>query len=132
MGTYGIGVGRLLASAIEQNNDEKGIIWPLAIAPYHIYLCPLSIDNADVVKATDDLYKELTDTGIEVLYDDRNESPGVKLNDADLLGMPIRVVVSPRTLKNVSVEVKQRREKSATILPIDGVAKKLRAMLLPR
>jgi prolyl-tRNA synthetase len=132
MGTYGIGVGRLLASAIEQNYDDKGIIWPVAIAPYHIYLCPLSIDNAEVVKAADNLYKELPDIGIEVLYDDRTESPGVKLNDADLLGMPIRVVVSPRTLKNASVEVKQRREKSATILPIDGVATQLRAMLFPQ
>jgi len=132
MGTYGIGIGRLLASAIEQNNDEKGIIWPVAIAPYHIYLCPLSIDNAEMLKATDKLYKELTDAGIEVLYDDRLESPGVKLNDADLLGMPLRVVISPRTLKNTSVEVKQRREKNASILPLEGVVEKLRSMLFPR
>jgi prolyl-tRNA synthetase len=131
MGTYGIGVGRLLASAIEQNNDEKGIIWPVAIAPYHIYLCPLSIDNAEVLKATDKLYKELTDAGIEVLYDDRVESPGVKLNDADLLGMPLRVVISPRTLKNASAEVKLRREKNSSILPLEGVAEKLRGMLFP-
>ena len=131
MGTYGIGIGRLLASAIEQNNDEKGIIWPVAIAPYHVYLCPLSVDNAEVQKATDKLYKELTDAGIEVLYDDRTESPGVKLNDADLLGMPLRVVISPRTLKNASAEVKQRREKTASILPLEGVAEKLRSMLFP-
>ena len=131
MGTYGIGIGRLLASAIEQNNDEKGIIWPVAIAPYHVYLCPLSVDNAEVQKATDKLYKELTDAGIEVLYDDRTESPGVKLNDADLLGMPLRVVISPRTLKNASVEVKQRREKNSSILPLEGVAEKLRSMLFP-
>jgi len=131
MGTYGIGIGRLLASAIEQNNDEKGIIWPVAIAPYRVYLCPLSVDNAEVQKATDKLYKELTDAGIEVLYDDRTESPGVKLNDADLLGMPLRVVISPRTLKNASVEVKQRREKNSSILPLEGVAEKLRSMLFP-
>jgi len=131
MGTYGIGIGRLLASAIEQNNDDKGIIWPVAIAPYHIYLCPLSVDNADVLKAADKLYKGFTDAGIEVLYDDRVETPGVKLNDADLLGMPLRVVISPRTLKNASVEVKQRHEKNAKIIPLEGVADKLRAMLFP-
>jgi len=132
MGTYGIGVGRLLASAIEQNCDEKGIIWPVAIAPYHIYLCPLSVDNAEVQKAANKLYDELTAIGIEVLYDDRVESPGVKLNDADLLGMPVRVVVSPRSLKNASVEIKRRREKNAAILPLEGAADKLRAMLFPQ
>jgi prolyl-tRNA synthetase len=132
MGTYGIGIGRLLASAIEQNNDDKGIVWPVAIAPYHVYLCPLSIDNTEVVQAADKLYHELTDTDIEVLYDDRTESPGVKLNDADLLGMPLRVVISPRSLKNASVEVKLRREKSATNLPLEGVVEKLRAMLFPQ
>ena len=132
MGTYGIGVGRLLSSAIEQNNDEKGIVWPTAIAPYHVYLCPLSVDNAEVQKATDKLYSDMTAVGIEVLYDDRIESPGVKLNDADLLGMPLRVVISPRTLKNAGAEVKLRREKTATILPLEGVVEKLRAMLFPQ
>jgi prolyl-tRNA synthetase len=132
MGTYGIGIGRLLASAIEQNNDEKGIVWPVAIAPYHVYLCPLSVDNAEVQKATDKLYSDMTAAGIEVLYDDRVESPGVKLNDADLLGMPLRVVISPRTLKNASAEVKLRREKAATILPLEGVVEKLRGMLFPQ
>jgi prolyl-tRNA synthetase len=131
MGTYGIGVGRLLASAIEQNNDEKGIVWPIAIAPYQVYLCPLSVDNAEVQKATDKLYSDMTAAGIEVLYDDRVESPGVKLNDADLLGMPLRVVISPRTLKTASAEVKLRREKAATILPLEGLVEKLRGMLFP-
>ncbi|MEA1959450.1 MAG: proline--tRNA ligase [Chloroflexota bacterium] len=132
MGCYGIGIGRLLAAAIEQNNDEKGIIWPAPIAPYQAYLCPLSTDNEDVIETADKLYADLSAAGIDVLYDDRVESPGVKLNDADLLGMPIRVVVSPRTLKNTSVEVKLRHEKESTIMPLEGVVEKLRDILLPK
>ncbi len=89
MGCYGIGLDRLLAAAIEQNHDDKGIIWPLSIAPYHIYLCPLYLENPKVAAAAEKVYSELEAQGLEVLFDDRNESPGVKFNDADLLGIPI-------------------------------------------
>jgi hypothetical protein len=89
MGCYGIGIGRLMAAVIELNHDDKGIIWPKSVAPYQVYLCPLYMDNADVIKQADGLYKELTDMGVEVLYDDRAESPGGKFNDADLLGSSI-------------------------------------------
>lgn len=129
MGCYGIGIGRLLAAAIEQYHDENGIIWPTPIAPYQVHLCPLSTDNEEVAARAESLYAELKHEGLEVLFDDRAESPGVKLNDADLLGMPLRVVLSPRTLKTGSVEVKMRGEKEVALVPMKGVSGKLRAML---
>ncbi|MDY6908163.1 MAG: proline--tRNA ligase [Chloroflexota bacterium] len=132
MGCYGIGVGRLLAAAIEQNHDEKGIIWPTAIAPYRVYLCPLSMDNSDVTAAAERLYGELGEAGAEVLLDDRDESPGVKLNDADLLGMPLRVVVSPRSLGQGSVEVRWRAQRDAHLVPLEGAAAELGALLFSR
>jgi len=128
MGCYGIGLGRLLAAAIEQNHDDKGIIWPLAIAPYHIYLCPLYLDSAEVAATSEKLYAELKSAGREVLFDDRSESPGVKFNDADLLGVPLRVTVSPRTLEKKSVEVKLRSEKKAELIPIEDLATKLKEL----
>lgn len=126
MGCYGIGIGRLLAAAIEQNHDEKGIIWPIPIAPYQVHLCPLSMDNEEVVSASERLYLDIKGEGLEVLFDDRAESPGVKLNDADLLGMPLRLVLSPRTLKSRSVEVKQRREKEVILMPLEEVTGRLK------
>jgi prolyl-tRNA synthetase len=135
MGCYGIGIGRILAGAVEQNHDEAGIIWPAPIAPYHIYLCPLFTDNAEVVSASDELYHDLQEAGLEVLYDDRVESPGVKFNDADLIGLPIRVTLSPRTLKARSAEVRSRREKRAENVPLAGITTLLKdrlARMYPR
>ena len=130
MGCYGIGVGRLLASAIEQNHDEKGIVWPVPIAPYHVYLCALSMDrSAEVVSAAESLHRDLADAGVEVLFDDRNESPGVKFNDADLLGMPIRLLVSPKSLSNGGVEVKRRAEKESELVFIDNAVEKIKGLL---
>ncbi len=129
MGCFGIGVGRLLASAIEQHNDEKGIIWPAAIAPYQVYLCPLSMDNPAVSQAADTMYERLVADAIEVLYDDRAESPGVKMNDADLLGMPLRVVISPRSLQSGSIEIKPRREKQHRMVTLEEGPGVVKAML---
>jgi len=129
MGCYGIGTGRLLAAAVEQNHDEKGIIWPPSIAPYHIYLCALSLDRPEVAEAAEGLYQALTEAGFEVLYDDRMESPGVKFNDADLIGLPIRLTVSPRTLRTASAEVKRRTEQEAELTPLGEVAGRLRELL---
>jgi len=111
MGCYGIGFGRLMAAAIEYSHDDKGIIWPLSIAPYHVYLCPLYREDTEVSEVAEKLYAELEGEGIEVLFDDRKESPGVKFNDADLLGIPIRVTISPRTLEKATVEIKLRPKK---------------------
>jgi prolyl-tRNA synthetase len=121
MGCYGIGVGRLLAAAIEQNHDDKGIIWPLAIAPFQIHLCALRIEEPGLLNTAEQLYKDLTDHGIEVLFDDRNESAGIKFNDADLIGIPLRITLSPRTLQKQGVELKWRNEKDSEIVPIDGI-----------
>lgn len=128
MGCYGIGLGRLLAAAIEQNHDDKGIIWPVPIAPYHIYLCPLYLDSPEVVATAEKLYKELETQGLEVLFDDRQESPGVKFNDADLLGIPIRVTISPRTLEKDSAEVKKRSEKESRLVPLENLAERLKEL----
>lgn len=108
MGCYGIGVGRNLACIIEDNHDEYGIIMPKAIAPYKVHICPLRLDNATVNSTANEVYKTLTDDGIECLFDDRNVSAGVKFADADLIGMPIRVVISPRGLEEDQIEIKDR------------------------
>ena len=129
MGCYGIGLGRLLAAAIEQNHDDKGIIWPLTIAPYHIYLCPLYLENSQVPAAAENLYADLEAQGLEVLFDDRKESPGVKFNDADLLGIPIRVTISPRTLEKDSVEIKWRSQKESELMPLKGITARLKKLV---
>ncbi|MBM3132268.1 MAG: proline--tRNA ligase [Chloroflexi bacterium] len=129
MGCYGMGLGRLVAAAVEQNHDDRGIIWPISIAPYHIYLCVLSPDNAEVSQSVGKLYSELRRSGFEVLFDDREESAGVKFNDADLIGVPIRVVVSPRTLKQSSAEVKRRTQKESELVPLDRVQDRLKELL---
>ncbi len=129
MGCYGIGIGRLLAAVIEQNHDDKGIIFPASVAPYHVQLVGLSMDDKSVVEAADALYKDLWAAGVETLYDDRLDSPGVKFNDADLIGLPLRVVVSPRTLKQRSAELKRRSEKPSINAPLADVVGKVKEML---
>jgi prolyl-tRNA synthetase len=129
MGCYGIGVGRLLAAAIEQNHDEKGIVFPMAIAPYQVHLVALHVENPDVVKAAEDLYQRLQEAGLDVLYDDRSETAGVKFNDADLLGFPIRIVASPRNLNQGSVEVKPRHENDAQLVALEHVVGKTNELL---
>ena len=126
MGCYGIGVGRLLAAAIEQNHDDKGVIFPTPIAPYHVHLVGLNLTDPSVAQAADELYQQLWQEGIETLYDDRqDEAAGVKFNDADLLGLPVRLVVSPRNLRQDSVEVKLRHEKEATLAPVNEVVERI-------
>ena len=129
MGCYGIGVGRLLAAAIEQNHDEKGVVFPTPIAPYHAVLTALNVENTDVAEVAEALYDELQKAGIEVLYDDRALAAGAKFNDADLLGLPVRLVVSPRNLKQGVVEIKRRSESEAFTVPNDEVVGKVKELL---
>jgi prolyl-tRNA synthetase len=129
MGCYGIGVGRLLAAAVEQNHDEKGIIWPLPIAPYQVCLCALKVEDAQVMEAAEAIYAELCAAGIEVLFDDRPDSPGIKFNDADLIGIPLRIVVSARTIKGNSVELKWRKEAQAQMQPLEGLTEAVKSIL---
>jgi len=129
MGCYGIGLGRLLAAIVEQSHDDKGIIWPLSVAPYQVYLCPLHLDKPAVTPTAEKIYQELQKEGIEVLFDDRDDSPGVKFNDADLLGIPLRLTLSPRTLQSQSVEAKWRTEKEAGLLPLENLVVQVKKLL---
>ena len=130
MGCYGIGVGRLLAAAIEQNNDERGIVFPHPIAPYQAHLVGLNLSNEQVAEAGERLYGELNAAGIETLYDDRPDAAaGVKFNDADLIGLPVRLVISPRNLNNGVVEVRGRQDEEATTVPLADVVDTVRARL---
>ena len=130
MGCYGIGVGRLLAAAIEQNHDEKGILFPIPIAPYQAHIVGLNLSNPEVAEAAEDLYQRLWQQGTETLFDDRREeAAGVKLNDADLLGLPVRLVVSPRGLRQGSVEVKLRGEAEATMVPVDEAPQRVASLV---
>ena len=132
MGCYGIGVGRLLAAAIEQNHDEKGMVFPAPIAPYQVHLVGLNLADDRVAAAADQLYRDLWSQGIETLYDDRIEAAaGVKLNDADLLGLPLRLVVSPRNLNNGLVEAKGRQESEPSLVPTDQATGVVRERLSP-
>ncbi len=122
MGSYGIGVGRLMAAVVEQHHDDNGIIWPEAIAPFDAHVVSLAKKADDEVgEQAETLYQELQAAGIDVLFDDRKESPGVKFSDADLIGIPWRITVSARSLKNGGAEVKRRNETDTTIMPVDDV-----------
>ena len=129
MGSYGIGVERLLAAVIEQNHDDAGIIWPPAVAPYDVHIVVIGFDKADVAAAVADTEAALGAAGLRVLTDDRDERPGVKFNDADLLGMPVRLTMSPRNLKAGVVEVKARTAEEAETVPAVEVIDRVRALL---
>jgi prolyl-tRNA synthetase len=129
MGCYGIGVSRLLASVIEANHDEKGIVWPLALAPFPVHLVALNIDRPEVREAADALYRGLRAAGIEALFDDRELAAGVKFNDADLLGMPLRLTVSPRNLAAGAVEIARRTGGPAEQLTLADAVASVRALL---
>jgi prolyl-tRNA synthetase len=120
MGCYGIGVGRTAAAAIEQNHDPNGIIWPVPIAPFDLHLLPLS-QSARVAEAADSLYRTLSDAGLEVLWDDRDERAGVKFNDADLIGVPYQLVIGDKGLAKGVLELKERKTGQVTPLPPQDV-----------
>jgi prolyl-tRNA synthetase len=129
MGSYGIGVERLLAAVVEANHDDSGIVWPPQLAPYDVHLVALKAMEGPARQAAEGLYEELESQGLSVLYDDRDESPGVKFNDADLLGMPLRVTVSPRNLEKGELEVKGRADAESELIPLDGAAAALRGRI---
>jgi prolyl-tRNA synthetase len=123
MGCYGIGVTRILGAAIEQNYDERGIIWPESIAPFEVVLCPLGYDRSEAVRETaDKLYAELAAAGIDVILDDRGERPGVMFADWELIGVPHRLVIGERGLKDGKLEYQGRRDAEASLLPADEAA----------
>jgi prolyl-tRNA synthetase len=123
MGCYGLGIGRTVAAAIEQNHDADGIIWPRPLAPFEVLLAALNPEDAEVRRVADGLYAELLQRGIEVLYDDRDERPGVKFKDADLVGLPVRLVVGAKSLAAGKVEVSLRRDRAKQLVtPGEAVA----------
>jgi len=121
MGCYGIGLGRLMAAIVEINHDDKGIIWPKEIAPFRVHLIQIE-DNKNVKQATEKVYKDLQNKRVEVLYDDRTDkTAGEKFAEADLIGIPVRVVVSEKTLKNSSIEVKKRDENKTCLIKFSHI-----------
>ena len=130
MGCYGIGVTRVVAAAIEQNNDERGIIWPEPLAPFTVAIAPVGYDrNAAVREAADRLHAELEESGVEVLLDDRGERPGVMFADLELIGIPHRITIGDRSLKEGNIEYQTRREAKAVPVPLAGSAAYLRSRL---
>ncbi len=129
MGCYGIGVGRLAASICEVHHDDCGPIWPKAIAPYQVHLCAVRADNEEVKALADKIYNELQDAGVEVIYDDRNVSAGIMFSDADLLGVPVRVVVSPRNIKQGVVEITARDKSFSVSAPIENAISEIKSKL---
>ena len=125
MGCYGIGVGRLAASICEAHHDEYGPIWPLAVAPWQVHICAVRADNAEVKAYADKLYEELQNKGVEVIYDDRKVSAGIMFSDADLIGVPFRVIVSPRNMKQKIVEIVSRDKRFSTNAFMDTASNEL-------
>lgn len=122
MGCYGIGIGRTVAAAIEQNHDGDGIVWPLPLAPYSVIITPVNVNEKTLSDAAEELYRILTEKGVEVILDDRDERAGVKFKDADLIGIPYRVTVGPKRLAEGNMEIKNRRSGEISTLPVSEVA----------
>ena len=122
MGCYGIGVSRIVAAAIEQNHDDKGIIWPASMAPFQLAIVPLNMHKSEAVAScAEQLYQQLQDAGVDVLLDDRNERPGVKFADMELIGIPHRIVIGDRALAEDNIEYKGRRDEESRLLPRNGI-----------
>ncbi len=129
MGCYGIGVNRIVAAAVEAGHDANGILWPLALAPYHVLITPLQLNNPAVVEAAAAIETKLQAAGYDVLVDDREQRPGVKFKDADLIGIPLRIVIGDRGLKEGNIEVKWRHETTAHTVPAASAAEAIQAEL---
>ncbi|AGL01287.1 proline--tRNA ligase [Desulfoscipio gibsoniae] len=129
MGCYGIGVTRTMAAAVEQNYDERGIIWPVQIAPYHVIVVPVSSKDQNLMQAAETIYNDLNDAGVETVIDDRPERAGVKFNDADLVGYPLRVTVGSKGLANGQVELYMRRNGETVLVPQDDVVNAVKTKL---
>jgi prolyl-tRNA synthetase len=129
MGSYGIGPARIAAAAVEQGNDENGIIWPAAIAPYQLLIIPVNVNDTKSMDVAEEMYAALEEKGFEVLIDDRDERAGVKFKDADLIGIPYRIIIGEKNLKEGLVELKERKtgkiEKVKVEEAMEIIAKKL-------
>jgi prolyl-tRNA synthetase len=122
MGCYGIGVTRIVAAAVEQSNDANGIIWPMPIAPYQVHIVPINVKDSTTRQTAEDLYAALGHAGVEVLFDDRDERPGAKFKDADLLGVPLRVTIGEKGLADGIVELRDRKTSAVERVPVGNAA----------
>jgi prolyl-tRNA synthetase len=129
MGCYGIGVSRMIAAAIEQSHDAHGIVWPFAIAPFHVLLLPINMQEERTRRVVSKLYEELIDRQLEVLLDDRDERPGVKFKDGDLIGVPLRITVGEKGLAKNRIEVRWRRDARTEEIPLSDAAQQIQAMV---
>ena len=129
MGCYGIGINRIMASAVELGHDEHGIIWPVTIAPFAVLICSVSPEEESVATVSRRLYQEFTERSIEVLWDDRPLRAGVKFKDADLIGIPVRVTVGKRSLAQGNVELKLRREREGRDVTVEEASQEVQALV---
>ena len=129
MGCYGIGINRIMAAAIEQNNDKDGIAWPVSIAPYSVIIISLNMHDKDVASASENIYQQIQKTGIEVLFDDRDISPGIKFKDADLIGIPFQVIIGSKGLADSNVEIKIRKTGERISTPLKDILTKTHGLL---
>jgi prolyl-tRNA synthetase len=129
MGCYGIGISRMAAAAIEQNHDANGIIWPFSIAPFHVLLLPINYKDPAIQKVVERLYQDLGKYGLDVLLDDRDERPGVKFKDADLIGVPLRITIGTKGLEKGCVELRWRRDGKTDNIPIDDASQKVHTIV---
>lgn len=127
MGCYGIGVSRTMAAVVEENSDDKGIVWPVSVAPYHVHVLNLSVRNSEVTRVAEELYQSFQNAGLEVLLDDRDERPGIKFKDADLLGLPYRVVVGEKSLQEGVVEFVPRKTLEKSMIPPDEIVPRVKS-----
>jgi prolyl-tRNA synthetase len=129
MGCYGIGITRTVAAAIEQHHDDAGIVWPAPLAPYGALVVPVSSTDPQLVATAEQVAAALEGAGVDTLLDDRDERPGVKFKDADLIGLPVRITVGPRALARGCVEVKRRTDEKATEVPVGEAAARAAALV---
>jgi prolyl-tRNA synthetase len=129
MGCYGIGIGRTVAACIEQNFDVNGIIWPMPLAPYQVIVTPVNINETDLLRASENIYNQLLACGVETILDDRDERAGVKFKDADLIGIPLRIVVGPKNLKEGQVELKVRKTGESRLYKTGDIVREVQSII---
>jgi prolyl-tRNA synthetase len=129
MGCYGIGIGRTVAACIEQNYDENGIVFPMPLAPYQVIITPVNVNDVNVMKAAENIYVMMLELGIEVILDDRDERAGVKFKDADLIGIPLRVIVGQKNLAQGNVELKIRKTGENRLYPQQNIVHEVREII---
>jgi prolyl-tRNA synthetase len=129
MGCYGIGIGRTVAACIEQNNDENGIVWPMPLAPYQVIITPVNINEDEIMKAAENIYASMLNCGIEVILDDRDERAGVKFKDADLIGIPLRIIIGQKNLVQGNVELKIRKTGENKLYSLQGIVQQVKQII---